>query len=124
VRNPWNTDNYSGPWSDSDSRWTTKTKSQVAFANSWYDGAFYIEDTDFVNAFYYFQINHIHDDWAHSYYEVISDNGAAKTFTFTIKNSQELFVSVDFYDYRMYAPRCKTTYTTGTMTVKQGSTTL
>lgn len=48
VRNPWGIDEFSGTWCDSSSAWTTKTKSQVIYVNNPNDGAFYIEDKDFI----------------------------------------------------------------------------
>ena len=51
VRNPWGYDVYTGPWCDSSSLWTTAFKAQVPYINNAYDGAFFIEDTDFVRAF-------------------------------------------------------------------------
>ena len=70
-------------------------------------------------------MNHVHDDWSHSYYEVVGDTTSElRTVTFTIKNSQELFVSADFYDYRMYPKGCKSSYTTGSLAVYSGTTKL
>jgi hypothetical protein len=93
--------------------------------NNIYDGAFFIQDSDFKASFYYFQINNIHDDWSHSYYEVVTDTTSAqRSFTFTINNTQEMFVSADFYDYRMYAYNCKSSYTTGLLALYSGSTQL
>jgi hypothetical protein len=51
------------------------------------DGAFFVEDTDFKKAFNYYQITHIHDDWMHSYYEVINDDGTKKTFNFNLPST-------------------------------------
>jgi hypothetical protein len=54
VRNPWGTDVYNGPWSDSSSLWTTAFKAQVPYASNTADGAFFIADSDFVVSFYYY----------------------------------------------------------------------
>jgi hypothetical protein len=94
----------------------------VPYANNKNDGAFFIDAATMLTAFYYFQINHIHDDWAHSYYDRKNDNTGTDTYTFTLKASQELFITADFYDYRMYAPSCKTSYTSGTLALYSGST--
>jgi hypothetical protein len=118
VRNPWNIDSYTGPWSDSSSLWTAAYKAQVTYVSNSNDGGFFIDQDSFKTAFYYYQINHVHDDWSHSYYEVVSDTTSElRTISFTIKNSQELFVSADFYDYRMYPYGCKSAYTSGALSV-------
>ena len=54
VRNPWNTDNFDGPWSDGDSKWTEAFKAQVPYNHDTRDGAFFIDVDDFVRAFYQF----------------------------------------------------------------------
>lgn len=107
VRNPWGTDSYSGPWGDNDSRWTTAYKSQVPFSQNTNDGYFFIEISDFVNAFNYFQVNYIHDDWSQNYYERKSDDGKWKSYTFTLSRSQDIFIGMDFYNPRMYASGCR-----------------
>jgi hypothetical protein len=125
VRNPWNIDTFEGAWSDGSSQWTAAYKAQVPYVNNQYDGSFFIQDTDFPTAFYYFQINNVHDDWTHSYYEVVTDTTSAqRSFTFTIKNTQEMFVQADFYDYRMYPTGCKPYYTQGSLALYSGSTQL
>jgi hypothetical protein len=84
VRNPWNVDSYSGPWSDADTRWTAAFKAQVPFANDKNDGSFFIEITEFVRAFYDFQISYVTEGFVPSYYEVVNDvSGAERQFTFT-----------------------------------------
>lgn len=107
IRNPWGQDVYSGPWNDADtSRWTTAYKSQVPYVNS-NDGYFFIEPSDFVNTFSYFQVNYFTDSWKVNYYERKNDDGQWKTYTFTLARSQSIFVSTDFYNPRMYANGCR-----------------
>ena len=74
IRNPWGADSYAGPWRDSDSKWTSWYKSQVPFVND-NDGYFFIEDSDFVKAFFYFTINYYKSDFETSYYEKLNDDG-------------------------------------------------
>jgi hypothetical protein len=126
VRNPWGMDyGYSGAWSDNGSAWTAAYKAQVPYVNNLYDGAFFVEATEFANAFYTFDINFIHDSWSHSYYEVVGDStGAQRTFTFTLPSAQELYISADFYDPRMYANGCGVNGAGGSLTLYQGSTQL
>jgi hypothetical protein len=75
----------------------------VPYVKNINDGEFFIDETDFVNNYYYLTVNHVKDSYYHSYYEVLNDSGAARTFTFTVPSTQEVYVSVDFYDSRMYA---------------------
>jgi len=83
-----------------------------------------MEDYDFVKAFFYFSINHIHDDFVHSYYDVRNDDGRQRSFTFTTTSRQMAYVQADFYDSRMYAPGCKTTsnFAKGTLILYRGNT--
>jgi len=84
IRNPWNVDKYTGPWNDTDSRWTPALRAQVPYINNTNDGGFFIEEKEFVYAFNYFTLGYIRDGWNNSYYEVLNDTtGALQTFTFT-----------------------------------------
>jgi len=85
IRNPYNTDVYNGPWSDNDGKWTDSFKSQVPYVKNTNDGAFFMEEHDFVNAYSYFSINHVHDDYVHSWYEQTGDNGRSHSYKFTAK---------------------------------------
>lgn len=107
VRNPWGTDNYNGAWNDNDSRWTSAYRAQVPWSQNTNDGYFYIEVGDFMSAFNYFQVNYINNDWYQSYYERKNDDGQWKTYTFTLKRSQDVFIGMDFYNPRMYAQGCR-----------------
>ena len=82
VRNPWGYDVFTGAWADKGSAWTTAFKAQVPYSDNTGDGIFFIEDTDFVNAFYYYQIAYVHDDYAHSYYSKTSDDGSLASYSF------------------------------------------
>jgi hypothetical protein len=87
VRNPWGQDYYDGPWSDTSSSWTTAFKAQVPYADNANDGSFFIEDTDLVRAFYYYQIGYVHPTWNHSYYSKTGDTGSASSYTFTLPSA-------------------------------------
>jgi hypothetical protein len=118
VRNPWGIDVYNGPWCDGSSLWTDAYKAQVPYVYNTNDGAFFIEDKDLVNAFYYYQIGYVHDDYAHSYYSKTNDTGAAATYSFTTTTaSQELYVLADLYDSRLYPNGCKNFLTSGNVAV-------
>lgn len=78
--------------------------------------------TDIFAAFHTLEINHVHDDYARATYDVIGDSGAARTFTFTTTRTQEVFVSADFYNPRMYPPGCKYSTTRGLLSLSKGTT--
>lgn len=85
IRNPWGRDMYTGPWNDGDtSRWTTAYKAQVPYANNANDGYFYMEVSDLVTSFNYFQVNYYRADWSLNYYEKVNDDDSVKTYTFTV----------------------------------------
>ena len=51
-----------------------------------------MEEYEFVRAFYTFEVNNYIDNFQHSYYEVLGDDGSVKLFTFTITKNQELYI--------------------------------
>ena len=52
VRNPWSSEGYRGPYSDSDTtRWTETLKAQVGF-NAADDGIFYMIYSEYLQTFY------------------------------------------------------------------------
>ena len=122
VRNPWGADYFSGPWNDNDSRWTTFYKSQVPYSNA-NDGYFFMDILDLVNSYYYFTINYHRDAWKTSYYERTSDDGSQRAYTFTLRQSSEVYIGADFYDPRMYASGCRQgQQTKGSYSLYKGST--
>jgi hypothetical protein len=78
-----------------------------------------MEENDFVKAYSYFSINHVHDDYVHSWYEQTGDNGRSHSYKFTAKKGQEAYIQADFWDSRLYAQGCKSSsnYAKGTLTV-------
>lgn len=75
MRNPWGKEKYSGPWNDSDERWTDEFKKQakLVVAN---DGIFYMELKDYKKAFTVYNIAH-YDNWHTSEMDV---KGTGKKF--------------------------------------------
>jgi hypothetical protein len=127
IRNPWGVDaGYSGAWNDGDTkRWTAAAKAQVpAFVNNVNDGAFFVEDVDFVKAFQSFTISYFRETWNNNILDITGDTaGAQRKFTFTTAKAQEVFVGMEFYNARMYAHGCKQS-TTGIMYLFKGTTQL
>ena len=48
--------------------------------------------TDYLKAFLTTEVAHLHPDWNKSFYDVRSDAGALRNFTFTTTKAQEMFV--------------------------------
>jgi len=123
VRNPWGTDQFNGPWADGSSLWTDAFKAQIpTYVSNTKDGGFFIEDVNFVKAFYYYQIGFVHSTWNHSYYSKTSDTGAVGAYTFTLPSAQEVYIMGDLYDFRMYPTNCKYSYTSGSLSLLKGTT--
>lgn len=111
IRNPWRFETYVGKWHDKDARWNSGVgvdyKKQVPFVNA-DDGIFYVDIETFKANFLYFLVTFYHDDWNVSYYEQTNDDATLKRYTFSITTQQDVYVSADTYDPRMYPYGCKT----------------
>ena len=74
--NPWGKDQYYGPWSDNDSRWTAAYKSQVNLVQNEDDGIFYVPliDNDgneiYRNSYRSFSLNMYSTTWKRHLVEV------------------------------------------------------
>jgi hypothetical protein len=67
----------------------------------------------------------VNTGWNHSYYSKSSDTaGTVGVYTFTTTAAQEVYIMGDLYDYRMYPTGCKSSYTTGSLAIYQGSSSL
>ena len=63
----------------------------------------------FKQGFLYFLVSYYHDDWVFSYYDRENDDSALSRYTFsTTLPFQDIHVSADTYNPRMYPPGCKT----------------
>jgi len=113
LRNPWATEVYTGPWSDSDPQWTEDFKAQVnhTVAN---DGVFYMTLSDIFKGFYSVDIVHYKDSWIKQQKKFV-DNHDKSTYSWTITNpvAQELVVGIDMLQNRkvMKTTECKDAYT-------------
>ena len=121
IRNPWGSETYKGPYSDSDSdstTWDTSLKQAVAFENK-NDGTFFMDETTYFTEFVETVISTDTTDLTHSYfliqndksttkcdYMYNSDNCAAHTFTVKSVEAQKLYISVNTWDSRTYPTSC------------------
>lgn len=60
--------------------------------------------------------------WNHAYYSKTGDTGAQGSYTFKLPSAQEVYILGDLYDFRMYPTNCKTSYTSGSLSLYLGST--
>ena len=70
----------------------------------------------------YFLISYYHEDWFQSYYDRQNDDGRLARYTFTTTISiQDLHVSADTYNPRMYPNGCKTNKVMAQILVRKNS---
>jgi hypothetical protein len=101
IRNPWSSERYTGPWSDSDTRWTADFKSQVGLvvAN---DGTFFIDSADFHKAYYTFAVVH-YKDWKTTSKKITSvKQSTATKFEFSNPVAQSFALSLDGLQARWF----------------------
>jgi len=106
--NPWRKEQYKGPWSDFDYRWTEHLKAQVPFEQTNNDGKFFIDIVTFKASSLYFVIQFYRSDFQTSFYDRRGDDGTLGHYTFTTTAAQDLHVIAETYDPRLYAFGCKT----------------
>jgi len=78
VRNPWGSEEYTGPWSDSSSEWTPELRAEVASkmggADKKDDGIFYMDITTYRTNFTETQINQDTSAWNMSHFLMLGDS--------------------------------------------------
>lgn len=111
VRNPWNHENYHGPWRDSDPAWKQhpEWKKQVGLVEA-DDGIFWLPWETFAN-YYEFTSTALYQPYKYKVANLVSKK---REYTYNIDNpkSQYFYVSVDTYSERNYprAGRCRPTH--------------
>jgi len=66
----------------------------------------WIEDTDFVAAFCAFEISAYMDSFTNNFVEIVSDDGSAKAFEFTLQKESPVWIGASYYSSRMYPTGC------------------
>jgi hypothetical protein len=120
LRNPWGYDVYTGRWNDSSSLWTAAIRQQVGYnasSSTLNDGIFFVEDFDFMNAYYGIMISYYQPSYFNNYYEILNDNKTLISLSFTLTSSASAFVGAEFYDTRMYPYGCKNAYSYGSISL-------
>jgi Calpain family cysteine protease len=82
IRNPWGSDfTYTGNWNDADTtHWTAAAIAQTGFTKNTADGIFWVEDSDFVQAFTSFVVSYYTDSYSNSYKEVLTDTAGTVNY--------------------------------------------
>ena len=73
LRNPWGSEKWFGPWSDSSTEWTDDLRKQVDHLSD-NDGKFFMSIEDYIWQIEYTEFNMDVTKWSHSYYSVIGDD--------------------------------------------------
>ena len=125
VRNPWGSENYSGDWSDGDTRWNNVSQSEkdrIGYTNSLSDGYFFMSVPSFSTNFRSTTINRDLTGWHHNHFLRLDDtytsatspgtayycgaSCAAHRFTFTTSVTQDVYISAYLHDERSYPTDC------------------
>jgi len=115
MRNPWANETYTGPWNDSSRQWTEEFKRQVPYSRQ-NEGKFFMTIEDFKRGFPLATVTYVQDDYVYSYFHRKGASKDSEKFDFKMRGSGEAFVSVDFYNDRMYPYGCSGE-TTATLTL-------
>jgi len=118
LRNPWGYDVYTGRWNDTSSLWTNSIRNQVGYNASsatLMDGIFFVEDFDFMNAYYGVMLSYYQPNYVNNYYEILNDNKTLISLAFTLTSTTTGYIGTEFYNLRLYPYGCKTAYSTGTI---------
>ena len=106
LRNPWGSERYTGPWSDTESpsRWTDHAKSALnhTLAN---DGKFFMRFTDYKNIFYRSDVNYYDTNWKASSLNTHWDRSTdVRTLVYNLKNhvSQRVVLGLSAANTRMF----------------------
>jgi hypothetical protein len=128
IRNPWGSEQYSGPWSDGDDSWTAENKAQIEdWDSAVADGIFFIDIDSFVLGYSDYSVCMVRDDYQISWYDNCADDGSSKTYYFTapedLGEGTTAYVGMDFYDPRMIPADCWTSgwYNMGSLTLSKVS---
>lgn len=106
LRNPWKKETYKGNWHDGDSKWTSSMKSAVGFTSNTNDGIFFVEHKDFPKYFAEVGVSFYSDKGKISHYQAKNHSGKKTSYTFSSSKKEDLFISVDTWNHRMYPPSC------------------
>ena len=105
IRNPYSKENYTGPWSDSDPKWTEETKKQVGSFNYADDGIFHMPFAEFKDVFGSFAIGMYERTWMLSQ-AVFYPKEKTLAVRFVNPIQQEVAATLDGIPARMVPETC------------------
>ena len=85
MRNPWAKENYNGPWSDKDGRWTDEWASQVNLTKG-DDGVFWMRFSDFITQFTSVGTAIYEDGDSSFIHEMHHLNAAQRSYSYSLRN--------------------------------------
>jgi hypothetical protein len=105
IRNPWGTADYTGPWRESDAKWTPEAKALVPLGidpttSCKSDGIFFVPMASFKQCFEAYAIAHTRDSegYTNDWYDYLGADEEYHTFFFkTPEQGTDLYVSVETY---------------------------
>lgn len=104
MRNPWNSEKYTGPYSDNDSRMTAEVSEQLGGHKNKNDGSFWMPAGDWIKTFDTTSVAHYRD---YKYkQETVPLKGRMTTITIDNPVEQHLHISGEIYSPRNYPRNC------------------
>lgn len=126
MRNPWERENYKGPFSDVSDDWarvTTDEQERIGLVKTKYDGVFYMTPESFKESFSYAAINYDLTSYHQNYWMRLNDQLTAEespgssyycgkdctSHKFIIKSevAQKIYISANLHETRSYPTDCK-----------------
>lgn len=108
LRNPWGSELYTGPYSDSSSMWTDAIKEQVGDFEDSDDGSFYMDSETFGNEFKSLAINYYEDGMQANLF-FVEDFEFEEEYQFMVELSEEqdvTSIAVNLVSPRQYSIGC------------------
>jgi len=118
LRNPWGTEKYQGPWSDSSAKWNDQFKAEVKM-ETLNDGTFFMDVPTYKTQFEDTTINWAIEDFEHQYFAKFNDDSGkpgryswcgswCKMHSFSLKSDvhQSVYIVAHTWPDRSYPASC------------------
>ena len=95
VMNPWNSDTWTGRYSDTSDLMTEELKTELGHTTTKSDGIYWMSIDDFVKYFCYVTVGKQIDNFRNNY-KLVKDaeKGAKHTFTFDLQGGKKAWIGV------------------------------
>lgn len=110
LRNPWGRGEWTGDWSDADSRWNDQLKEVLGINKTGDDGLFFMAWKDFLKYFSDVQICYYHDDYKYNAEKFESSKDTSVYLKVTIDEPGTYYFSVNQRNKRFYPEEMKYKY--------------